>query len=283
MSIEVICSQLPSDTRELKCRACDDPPYTEVNWQYASQDKGDKLHDLFNQLKPARKLKFGHLYTCQLCGSNWVLSDEGRVMSRVPNDRMVMLDEWDAAKLSIDPEHLLVLDGIGGTAPRYWMGNKGVISVPCAISTRSGERIDPAIVWITRRPPIDAFTSRVRLYRDIGAIEPSRFALPLDVRCATVSAGEVSMGFSPTRVVAANGTPFVLHWATSLFNQAGITGSEIHLSKKRFSRDEQLTIAEADMTFAAYFLADWFENAENLDKMQPQSSLYSKLRSFWKW
>jgi hypothetical protein len=147
---------------------------------------------------------------------------------------------------------------------------------------RSGERIDPAVVWITKRPPIDVFTGRIRLYQNIGAVEPSRFALPMDVRRATVLAQEIRMGFSPTRVVATTGRPFVLHWATSLLYQDGVTGSEIRLSPKPFRMDESVTVAEADFTHATYFFADWFKGAEGLNKAQPENQPYSKIRAIWK-
>jgi len=240
------------------------------------------LHALLDQLKPVKSLKFGHLYACRLCGLNWVLEDDRYAMTRVPNDRRDILEEWNENPLFIEEEHLRVLEAIGGTFPKYWMGHDGVIAIPCAISTRSGERIDPAVVWITKRPPIDDFIRRVKLYQRIGAVEPSRFALPIDVRCATVLAPEIRMGFAPTRVVATNGMPFVLHWATSLFDQEGITGSEIRLSAKPFRMEESITIAEADFTLAAYFFADWFAGAENLNRVQPKNQPYSKLRALWK-
>ena len=282
MNIEVISSHSLANSPGPKCKVCDDLPRIAFSWHYAQEDRGRELHALRDQLKQVKSLKFGHLYACQLCGLNWFLDDACSTMTRVPNDQRDILNEWNENKLYIEQEQLRVLDTIGGTAPNYWMGHDGVIAIPCAISMRSGEHIDPAVVWITRRPPVGVFTSRIRLYQNISAVEPSRFALPMDVRCATVFAGEVSMGFAPTRVVATNGTPFILHWATSLFNQNGITGTEIRLSAKPFRRDESVTIAEADLTHATYFFADWFEGAEYLNKAQPGNQPYSKIRAFWK-
>ena len=282
MNIEVISSQSFTDRPGPKCRVCDDPPYTSFNWQYAQKNTDHKLHALFSQLKQVKSLKFGQLYACRLCGLNWVLDDDLSTMTRVPRDRQDVLNEWNENQLVVQPEHLRVLEAIGGTAPNYWMGHNGVIEIPCAISSRSGEHIDPAVVWFTKRPPIEVFTSRFSLYQNIVAVEPSRFALPMAVRRATVFAPEIRMGFSPTRVVAKNGTPFVLHWATSLLDQDGVTGSEIRLSFKPFSMKESITIAEADATHATYFFADWFEGAENLNKAHPGNQLYSKVRAFWK-
>jgi hypothetical protein len=282
MSLEVISSHSLADTPGLRCRVCDDPPRIAFNWQYAQDHRGHELHALRDQLKQVKSMKFGYLYACQLCGANWVLEDDRYAMTRVPDERRDILNEWNEKSLSIEPEHLRVLDAIGGTAPRYWMGHDGVIVIPCAISMRSGERMDPAIVWVTKRPPIDVFAARIRLYQNVDAVEPSRFALPIDVRCATILAPEVRMGFSPTRVVATNGTPFVLHWATSLLHQHGVAGSEIRLSAKPFSMDESVTIAEADFTHAAYFLADWFKGAENLNKAQAENQSFSRLRAFLK-
>jgi hypothetical protein len=282
MNIEVISSHSLAESPSLKCKVCDDPPYMAFNWQFAQKHEDHKLHSLFAQLKLMKSLKFGQLYSCQLCGLNWVLDDNLQTMTRVPNDRRNILNEWNDKQLSVGPEHLRVLDAIGGTAPNYWIGHTDLIEIPCAISMQSGERIDPAVVWITTRPPVDIFTSRLRLYQNIGAIEPSLFALPMDVRRATVFAQEISMGFAPTRVVSAKGRPFVLHWATSLLAQDGITGSEIRLSAKPFRIDESVTIAEADSTLATYIFADWFQGAENLNKARPENNLYSKVRAFWK-
>lgn len=264
------------------CKACDDPPHIAFNWRYVQENRGHELHALSDHLKPVKSLKFGHLYACELCGSNWVLDNGRDAMTRAPDDRRDVLSEWNESQLSIGQEHLRVLDEIGGTSPSYWLGHDRAIAIPCAITMRSGERIDPAVVWITERPPIDGFAHRIRLYRNIGSVERSRFALPMDVRRATVLAREVRMGFSPTRVVTTNGTPFVLHWATSLFHQDGVTGSEIRLSATRFRMDESVTIAEADPTHATYVFADWFEGAENLNKAQPGKQPYSKLRAVWK-
>ncbi|MDD4872157.1 MAG: hypothetical protein PHR77_16500 [Kiritimatiellae bacterium] len=282
MSVKVISSRMFEAPPGHNCKVCDDPTHAAFSWQYAQEDRGHELHALRDQLKQVKSLKFGHLYACQLCGLNWILDETRSTMTRVPNDRRDILNEWNENQLSIEQEQLRVLDAIGGIATTYCMGHYRLIVVPCAISMRSGERIDPAVVWITDRPPIDDFVSRIKLYQNISIVEPSLFALPMDVRRATVLAGEVSMGFAPTRVVATNGTPFVLHWGTSLFNQDGITGSEIRLSAKRFRMDESIIIAEADFTHATYFFADWFEGAENLNKAQSGNQLYSKLRAFWK-
>ncbi len=282
MNMEAENGRLSLNQARPECKVCDSPPRIAFNWQYAQENESSELNALFNNLKPVKRLKFGHLYSCQLCGLNWLLEDSQYAMARVPNDRMNILNEWDSKKLSINQEQLHVLDSIGGTEPRYWMGRDEVIMIPCAISTCAGVRIDPALIWITKRPPIDAFTSRIRLYQDIGVVEPSRYALPMEVRRATFLAPEISMGFSPTRVVAKDGTPFVLHWATSLFNQDGITGSEITLSKKPFRREESVKIAEADTAHATYFFADWFEGAEKLNKVQLEKPLSSTLRVLWK-
>ena len=282
MNIEFISSRPLKDSPQPGCKVCDNPPHTAFNWRYAQEDRDPHLHSLYIQLKEVKSLKLGHLYVCQLCGLNWVLDHDGYAMTRVPPDRRDILNEWNETQLPIEQEQLRVLDDIGGTAARYCMSHDPVVAIPCAISTRSGERIDPALLWITQRPPVDDFTTRIRLYQDIGAVEPSQFALPMDVRRATFLAPEVSMGFSPTRVVATNGTPFVLHWGASLFRQGGITGNEIRLSAKRFDRNESVTIAEADFTHATYFFADWFEGAGKLNKVQPEKSPHAKLRAFWK-
>ncbi len=282
MSIEAKNRPAIVDSPRPPCRVCDDPPHTAFNWEYARRNRTHKLHALFEQLRPVQTLKFGHLYVCQICGLNWVLEEDHYAMTRVPGDRLEILKEWNESQLPIDQEPRRVLEAIGGTAPKYWMGHDRVIAIPCAISTDSGERVDPALVWITKRPPIDGFIRRVRLFRKIRTVEPSDFALPIDVRWATLIAPEIRMGFAPTRVVATNGTPFVLHWATSLFNQDGVTGREVRLSAEPFEKDESIPIAETDMIHATYFFADWFEGAENLSKPQPKVSPGSKLHSFWK-
>jgi hypothetical protein len=282
MTTEVISSRSLADLPRPKCKVCDDPPHAAFNWQYAQENRGQELHALFDQLKQVKDLKFGHLYACRLCGLNWVLDDDRYTMTRVPPDRQGVLNEWNENQLPIEQEQLRVLDAIGGTAPKCWMGHDRVVEIPCAITTGSGERIDPAVVWITKRPPIDDVTSRIRLYQNIAAVEPSQFALPMDLRRATVLAHEVRMGLAPTRVVATNGTPFVLHWATSLFYQNGIHGSEIRLSAKPFRMDKTVTIAETDFAHAVFFFADWFEGAEKLNKAQPENQPHSKTRVFWK-
>jgi hypothetical protein len=233
-------------------------------------------------LKPVKGLKFGHLYACELCMRNWVLDGTGRTMTRVPDERLDILNKWNSTSLAIAPEQLRILDSIGGTALSYWIGQDRAVAIPCAISKSSGELFDPAIVLITERPPIDSFSSRIMLFDGIGTITPSRFALPLKVRKATITAKEIRMGFAPTRVKSADGTPFLLHWGTSLFVQDGITGSEIRLSRRPFRMDESVAATEPDTTHTTYFFADWFKGAEKLDKAKTERHSFSIIRAFQK-
>jgi len=280
--MNVISTQSLAEQHGPKCRVCDDPPHIAFNWQYAQQNTNHNLHVLASHLKQVKVLKFGQLFACRLCGSQWVLDDGLQTATRVPSERLNILQAWNEQRLVIPSEQLRALDAIGGTAPNFWMGRSGVIQIPCAITLLTGERIDPALVWITKRPPIDMFTSRLMLFQPVDKVEPSPFALPLNVRRVTVTAPEISMGFSPTRVEALDGRPFVLHWATSLFDRDGVKGSEIRLSAKGCTRGDPAPVAEADSTYATYVVADWFEGAERLDKTRAGGRPGSLLRAWWK-
>lgn len=280
MSIELISTSALAESSGTKCSACGNPPCISFNRNYAVEHPGEELHNLLAQLENVRKLKSGTLYACGTCGGNWVLDGRGRMMTRVPPERNDLLAEWDTTPLPILSPELNVMKGIGATAPARWLGSDSLVEVPCAVSLKSGEKFDPAVVWITTRAPIDVFGPPPRLHRDVAAIEPSRFALPLDVRRATESASEFRMGFAPTRVVAADGTPFVLHWATSVFNHGGIAGNQVSLSRKTFDPEEKAVIVESDMEIATTIFADWFAGAEDLARSGTRAGWFLPRRWF---
>jgi hypothetical protein len=81
MNIEIISSRSQVESPGPKCKGCEDPPHTAFNWRYARENSDHALHSLSELLKQVRSLKFGHLFACRLCGSNWVLDDDHCVMT----------------------------------------------------------------------------------------------------------------------------------------------------------------------------------------------------------
>ena len=246
------------------CPVCDRPLRAAFNWRLAQRPDAAGLGALAAALAPSRPLRCGVLYACRDCGQPWYLDADGAAMNRVAPAREALLAAWDAQPLPVAPDHLSALSAIGATHPRYWLGGQGVLAIPCAVTLTGGERLDPALVWLTRRPPLDAFPACVRLWQGVAAVEPTRYALPFDVRQATVSAPEVRMGWAPTRVEAPDGRAYALDWATALFGQDGLVGDQLRLSRRRLRPDETLPAGRFDGDWATCLLADWPPGVEQL-------------------
>jgi len=248
-----------------ECPYCDDPPYISFNWPYAINDSNDKLHFMAKQLDLMESLKFGFLYSCGLCGQRWYLDDAEMLMSRIPDDKYSLLMEWNERDLTPTESQRVTLDSIGGTEADFYGNGRGLIRIPC-LATIGDQIIDPAIVLISKTPPIQNYLVNIKLFKSGTVIQATDFALSIEVRIATINAEEMRNGFSPTVVQAIQGRNFILNGTCDLFSYGDVLGCDIQLSKNLRSWREcsGQYYSLSDFNFATYLFADWFEGCEQL-------------------
>jgi hypothetical protein len=250
--------------------ACGDPPYIGFNWRYAQERGDDKMRLQVSVIRRVRPLKFGYLHQCVECGQFWVLDDQENFIERVRDDLESILFEWDATPLPISKEHLCTLSAIGGTGGDRYGNGRERIEIPCAITVRDAAVNDPAVLWITKKPPLADYP-KMSLFRDVASVTPTDYALSLDVRRRTLLAHEVGMGYAPTLVESSSGEKFILNWSPCLFFHDGIKGREIHLSEERSEGEKSIPLANIIDTIdpeVVHFFADWFPGAEELNRAQ---------------
>jgi hypothetical protein len=246
------------------CQVCTQKPYISFNWQYAKEEKDKALARLASHLQPIRPLKFGHLYQCPVSQNYWFLNDDSSSMYSVPPDKVELLWQWDRHPLVLTTTQIQVLSEIGATETDKYGNGKGEIKIPCRIHRSQNETYDPAIVLITKLPPLKQWQKRIRLGNSNDLIVSSDLALPLSVRRATFNADEINMGFAPTLVKSSDNQYFVLSWAKQIFSYGQLKGKDISLSERPFRRGDNFPIINEDVEQITFFYYDWFEDCDQL-------------------
>lgn len=255
---------------EKPCLACQAPKLHKFNWAAAAEpDQGgqagthyDELRLVRRALQPGDALKIGRLYTCEQCQRAWWLDAAEQFVHAIPAQRLELIKRWNAADLTPSSAIRSVLDQIGGLSADYYGNWSDFLRFPARAITTDGREIDPVIVVLLRRPPLDAFWHASLLLNEIAELHPSEYALPLDVRQAALDAQEVRMSFTPTRVEATNGARFVLNGALSVLRMVGlnddVAGSMIRLPSRTWSDDAgaKLVNFEHEHNIATAFFGD---------------------------
>lgn len=254
--MEIVGTRRLDGTGTRSCPTCADPPYTAFDWQYAHERGDEKMRALVSVIKRVRPLEFGFLHQCAECKQYWVLDDQECLIERVPDDREQILFEWDSTPLPLTWEQLQVLDGIGGTGQDHYGNGRDRIEIPCAVVSEDGTVVDPAILWVTKRPPIVEYLKRVALFSGIATVSTTDYALPFQVRERALFAHEVSMGLTPTAVESSAGETFVLNGSPSLFFHKGIKGKDIRLSDSRVRFGRSIPLVNSLEIDAVHLFAD---------------------------
>ena len=247
-----------------KCPTCDKTPYISFNWDYACEGKDCDMAALAGKLQHCRTLKFGSLHQCTECGLYWFLDDDGFCMHRVTPEKNESLFAWADCVLVPTDDMISRFNDIGATGPDQYGNGKGEIKIPCAIETESGDSYDRALILITKMPPIADWQKSTVLANVVAAIRRSDFALPLDVRLATLNADEIRMGFAPTRVQANDDRYFILNWSPNFFSYGPLKGSDISVCPVSFQETSDIPIVTEDVDRVTYVYYDWFSGCESL-------------------
>lgn len=258
------------DQKSGDCPACDRNRYISFNWKFARSGSNTDLSIIAAQLRHIKSLKFGELYQCKTCQGHWYLDANGLMMKRVPKERVSLLHTWDAARIAPPTEMTNALRDIGGTESDRYGNGKGSIKFPCAIETVDGGSFDLALVLITKEPPIADWQKTVLLGGEVRAISPSSYALPIDVRLATLDADEVRMGFAPTVIESRDGHRFVVNWANDFFLHGSTLGSDIARALGEFDHHDCLPFVGQPLDQIVYVYFDWFDGCEGLIQQRPK-------------
>jgi hypothetical protein len=184
-------------------------------------------------------------------------------MHRVTRDKTELLFEW-ADGHEVPTNHVVSqFKEIGPTGPDRWGNGRGEIKIPCSIATKSGASNQRAIAVITKMPPISYDRKSALLGNQVTTVARSDFALPLDVRLATLNATETSMGFAPT-CVQANGQFFILSGPSVFFEYGWLKGRDISLCPIPPLPIRDFPIVGNDNSGITYVYYDWFLGCETL-------------------
>ncbi len=244
----------------LRCSSCGGP-YSAFNPKFAQASK--PLAALLQSLRAERALKSGTLFRCTVCNGPWYRSSTEDWLERVPTGAETLLLEWGAHPLELTPEHAALLRAIGATEADLMGNQRGLFRFPCSVTLASREVFDPAILLVTKQPPISSSRLPAFLYSPALEIRASRFALPRSVRAATSEAEEEQAGFSPT-AVAAEATIFLLNGARDVLCHPTVDASQLRVLRPRPADSAYAQLPSDCTTPRAYVYADWFPEIEAL-------------------
>lgn len=167
-----------------------------------------------------------------------------------------MAHHWNQTPLTLNSSLLSALAKISGTED-----SKDCITIPCAVENISGEYHEKSLVLISRQPPYSWYEpAMVHWANELVNINPSPFALPIDVRKASSQKTEISMGFAPVGVIDKIGVEYTLPCKSCFFDINDVKGEEISLSgrKKKWQR----TVLPSPTQ--AFYFVDWFDGCEEI-------------------
>lgn len=216
---------------DAECDACLFGNVYSFNWNYARSGKGvpDWPAAKIESFVLEQTLKAGHLYRCQNCNNAWYLDPGGFMMNSVQNERLPLIRDWSERRLSLTEELEYALSHIGRTSPDVYGNGAQYEEYPCAVQTTSDEFVSIAVVTKQHHAPFEHYRD-YRLGSDIASIQPSDYALPLEVRLVTARAHEQRMGFAPTILETESGERLTANWTTNFIKLDGIDPSKIQVA-----------------------------------------------------
>jgi hypothetical protein len=208
------------------------------------------------EIYPIEIWKFGHLYQCSRCSCYWFLPEHKQYTQRIHYSLLPLAHHWNQTPLPLNSSTLSVLAKIGGVE-----GSKNCISIPCAVKNVSGGCHDKAVVLISKEPPCFWYEPPIVHWADeLANINPSPFALPLDVRKASSRKMEVSMGFAPVGIVDRQGIEYTLPCESQFFDSNDVKGEEISLSRRKKKWKKTVLPSPAQV----FYFVDWFDDCEEI-------------------
>jgi len=222
-----------------RCRSCE-------------VDGIDKSYiDHFKNIEEIANTKTIREFKCNKCGSSWVLAERSRFLSKVV--RNDLFARWKSQPWTPTVDQTTVLNEIIG-APDY--GKKNVY-FPCAIKMQDGSIAQRAILIATTGDCFGKFPFEhdIAILDGGHEISPSRYALPANVRAATMVAQERSMAYGPVNVKDAGGNRYTLSSQMHFFEKNGVLGPSVMLDDSPYHGKNIVHPDWAEM----YLMCDMFE------------------------
>ena len=196
-----------------RCRSC------EVDGIHKS------LIDAYDTIREVSHFKTVIEYRCDKCETLWILAEKAEFINKVV--RTELYAKWKSQSWLPTSSQMAVLNKIVGARDYYGKN----MYFPCEVRQSNGLRVKKAIITATTgdcfgRFPLD---QEVIILDDSYRISPSDYALPADVRAATMIAVEKSMGYAPVNVKDINGKQYTLSNQMHFFEVDGIRGPDIAL------------------------------------------------------
>ena len=246
------------------CPACDGGWRTvQFSWKLALEEPLGEWGRYPRSLLRTRSLKKGFLYLCPACGQQWYLDDAMQVMSVLPDEKVKLLQEWDSAPLDLTPALFEKAKAIGAIGAHPLSGERDFAEVPCRALTFGNQWVDKCLLSFKTAPPTTSYQKKILFLKDIADIEPSEYALPLEVRAATCRSVETRTGFAPTYIESSKGRRFALNWTVNFFDKKDLKGSEMRLLEEKPGPGRLPTVLE-DTDAITFIIADWSEDVRDL-------------------
>jgi hypothetical protein len=188
---------------------------------YLGQDPATEPAAIIAQsLEQVGALRHGSLYRCRHCGRPWLEVGDGFCAAMSKRDVPVVI-RWDDHSLAPDA-HLSALAAIGATRGHSFIE---ALEVPAMVRVGS-KWLDPCRVRLQNAPPLTAGHPSVIFIDEVERIEPTEFALPLELRENSHNVPERNMGFAPFDVYWGQ-LEIKLNGIQDLWGEAGMMGSDL--------------------------------------------------------
>jgi hypothetical protein len=209
------------------------------------------LIDRCNNLSATSKFKTVVEYKCGKCETLWVLAENAQFMSKVV--RKELYEKWKSRPWLPTSSQMAILKQVVG-APDYYEKNK---YFPCKITLPTGVQIQKAILIATTGDCFGKFPldRDVTILTESHGISPSDYALPAEVRAATMVAREKSMGYAPVNVKDTRGNRYTLSNPMHFFEKNGVRGTEVILDDSPYHGKNIVHPDWAEM----YLICDMFD------------------------
>lgn len=243
--------------RKMSCPSCLEENVVGFNWKLARKGKFPELNRYASGLKLDKELKFGEVYSCQVCETKWFLNDDKAFMEIMPTSQIEIVEEWNSRNLTPSRDIVSKLKKIGATPPDIFGNMSEFIDIPCRCTTKDGRNVEMCLVRFQKKPPLDEIYKEVIFMDDVADIFESACALSPKVRVASSNADEVSMGFAPVFVQSRTGDEFILNWTQNFFEMSGYRGKDIVLGNEKKLGKHMPPIYHDDPSKITLVVADW--------------------------
>ena len=256
--MEFIGNETSLNTRN-ECDLCSPEYWVWFNYKDALENSR-KTSEFARLIQLVEKLRFGQLLKCPNCTQMWYLDDDENRCHRILPEREKLLEYWSNSNFTLSPENHEILHSIGAVERDIYGNDSGVIKIPCMI-TMNNTIYDPALILITKEPPLDDWKKNILLPDSSLTIQESKFALAYDIRIAITQAHEARMGFTPVPIYDPNNNKLILNGFCDFIGNPDWNTKDCRLSKQNFSIGEAEIIGNQPET-GWYVYVHW--NDESL-------------------